>query len=404
MPELHRQDLPKLNLPKGFRYAGHHCGIKPAELDLSLIICDQPATAAGVYTQNQVRASSIDWNRSITPSDRVCGVIINSGNANACTGEAGITTTRSMAVALAIQLAVPPEQILVLSTGVIGQTLPIERIEVGCPVACEQAESTAAAFVAAAQAIQTTDRFLKTASRQIFVDGQTVSIAGMAKGAGMIGPNMATLLGILTLDCQLSPEQADQILRHAVDQSFNRITVEGHTSTNDAILLLSSRDGVSLPDEPAAQNALREAVTEVCIELAKMIPTDGEGASHLIQIEVSGAGNQDAAETIARTIAASALVKTAVTGADPNWGRIVSAAGYAGPPIELDATSLWINGHLVFENGQPIQFDEPTIRESMSHNEVCEFRLVVGHGTGSATHWTSDLTVDYVRLNSEYTT
>ena len=394
----------ELKLPHGFRYAGVACGIKASgDPDLALITSDIPVAAAGVYTQNRVRASSIDWNEALTPSRDVCGVVVNSGNANACTGATGRSDTERMAEIAARRLNCPAESVLVLSTGVIGQALPMDCVQRGIEAACEQAASGRDRFIQSADAIRTTDAFGKWACRTIPLASGSAVLAGMCKGAGMIGPQLATMLAVLVTDAALAPEALDRALRVAVDESFNRISVEGHTSTNDAVLLLSHPRGtpcVEADDEAVFQRAL----TELCIELAKMIPADGEGARHLIEIRVAGTADDRQAESIARTVGASPLVKTAVTGGDPNWGRIVSAAGYAGVPFEVRDLTLILNGHTVFEGGQPARFDPPRVSQEMQEAEEVLIELTVGSGPGRARHWTSDLTVDYVRFNSEYTT
>ena len=390
-------------VPPGFRFSGVHCGIKPADRDLAVVLADSECTAAGVYTQNLVRAASIDWNRRVTPTDRARCVVMNSGNANACTGVQGEKDNEQMAVVAAAEIGCAPSQVLVLSTGVIGQALPMSAIEPGVHQAIAVAKGDSDGFLAAADAIRTTDRFSKFDCQPVLLqEGPAGTILGVAKGAGMIGPNMATLLAILVTDCSLSPQQADELLRWSVNQSFNRISVEGHTSTNDACLLLGG-SGPPLSD-PADLEQFRRSLVTCMINLAKQIPADGEGASHLVQIRVVGAASDGPADQIARTVANSALVKTAVTGADPNWGRIVSAAGYAGVDFCLSETSLSIADHCVFRNGQPIPFSATEVSRCMAESDQVEIELRVGGGPGSAYHWTSDLTTDYVRLNSEYTT
>jgi glutamate N-acetyltransferase/amino-acid N-acetyltransferase len=231
-----------------------------------------------------------------------------------------------------------------------------------------------------------------------------IRIAGIAKGAGMIGPKMATMLAIIMSDVKISSNRAQQILNRAVEKSFNRISVEGHTSTNDALIMIcNGSSDVELNSEESFL-AFENSVTENCIELAKQIPADGEGASHLITIDITGATNDQEADSVARTVAASALVKTAITGADPNWGRIVSAAGYAGVEMDVSMTSLKLNGYLVFENGQPVDFDARRISQDLKNQFETFIELTIGCGAGSARHWTSDLTPEYVRFNSEYTT
>jgi glutamate N-acetyltransferase/amino-acid N-acetyltransferase len=393
------------DLPDGFSWAGVGCGIKESgKLDLAIISTEDPTTAAGVYTQNVVRATSIDWNRSITPTNQFRAIVINSGNANACTGDQGISDNESMATQVAKEIGASPDQILVLSTGVIGQHLPMANVSQGISAATKQLSSTADAFDASAEAILTTDKSTKTVHESVVFGKRNIRISGIAKGAGMIGPNMATMLAVIMTDAQLSEADAQRVLINAAEASFNRISVEGHTSTNDALLLIcSGKSGVEISSQ-SDLGEFESALTKSCIELAKCIPSDGEGATHLIAIQVVGAESIADADKVARTIAASALVKTAITGADPNWGRIVSAAGYSGVSMQANQIDLSINGHEVFKQGQPVKFDEPKVSQSMADNFETSIELKIGTGCESATHWTSDLTVEYVRFNSEYTT
>jgi glutamate N-acetyltransferase / amino-acid N-acetyltransferase len=393
-----------MQIPNGYRFAGLHSGIKPALPDLALIVSDQPCVAAGVYTTNLVRAACIDWNRSITPVADVRAIVINSGNANACTGRQGVCDNAAMADGVAGALGLGPHagrKVLVLSTGVIGRPMPMETVQRGIAMIVRSLASEPAAFESAATAILTTDHSRKTASAEFSVGGQTFRIAAMAKGAGMIGPAMATMLAVIATDYPHSPATADGAIREAVDQSFNRISVEGHMSTNDAAILLAPPANAGAAPGRAL---FQERLNAVCLELARMIPTDGEGATHLIEIRVRGASSDQAADRIARTIGLSNLVKTAVAGADPNWGRIVSAAGFAGVPFEVGQVSLTINGIHLFENGEPLPFDAGLTSRLIRQNREALIELSVGPGPGTAWHYTSDLTADYVRLNAEYTT
>jgi len=394
-----------MNLPKGFRYSGVAAGIKASgKKDVALIVCDEGATAAGVYTQNIVRASSIDWNVAITPSDQFRAIVVNSGNANACTGDQGVANNQQMAATTGAALGVPPEQVAVLSTGVIGVQLPMKKIEKGIQDAASVLADGESSFTAASEAITTTDKSPKTVGATVTIGGESVTVAAMAKGAGMIGPRMATMLGVVTTDAKVTSEIAQKILGAATAASFNRISVEGHMSTNDAVLLLASGKSGAQISTDADIEKLSSVVTDVCIELAKMIPADGEGATHLIQIDIQGTETDEAADQIARTVAASALVKTAVTGNDPNWGRIVSAVGYAGVDLDADQINLSLNGFELFAAGQPVAFAAAEVSKSIGDNFETKIELSVGAGSGKARHWTSDLTVDYVRFNSEYTT
>ncbi|MFT7631871.1 MAG: glutamate N-acetyltransferase/amino-acid N-acetyltransferase [Mariniblastus sp.] len=394
-----------MSLPHGFLFNGVACGIKASgKSDLAIVATERDCVAAGVYTQNVVRAASIDWNRNLTPTGNLRAVVVNSGNANACTGQQGTDDNQTMAAETAALIGCTPQQVLVLSTGVIGHTLPMDCIIAGIAAATPGLGAGMEDFELAANAILTTDKSAKTIHQSIEVNGQTINISGMAKGAGMIGPNMATMLAVMTTDAKLTLAAAQTILQSVADASFNRISVEGHTSTNDALLLLCSGESTASLESETELKAFESALTKSCIELAKRIPADGEGATHLIEINVVGAGSVAEADQVARTIAASALVKTAVTGADPNWGRIVSAAGYSGISMNVGEIDLHINGHCVFRGGQPVKFDAATVSQAMAGKFETNIDLRIGNSDISATHWTSDLTVEYVRFNSEYTT
>ncbi|MEM7453254.1 MAG: bifunctional glutamate N-acetyltransferase/amino-acid acetyltransferase ArgJ [Planctomycetota bacterium] len=389
----------------GFRFAGVTCGIKESgNRDLAMIVSDRECVAAGVYTTNLVRAASIDWNREITPTNLLRAVVINSGNANACTGDSGIAANRHMAEETARCLDSRPEQVLVLSTGIIGEQLPMEKVTSGISHAVSELATGSDAFNQAANAILTTDKSAKTAAASYDSSGSLVSISGMCKGAGMIGPGMATMLGVITTNANLDEKSAHRFLSEAVDASFNRISVEGHMSTNDAVLLLASGTGPVIAGEESTI-LFREHLKEVCVEMARMIPDDGEGASHLISIRVSGCANEADADLVARAIASSNLVKTAIHGADPNWGRIVSAAGYSCPDnLNPEEFGLMINGICVFRDGQPVGFDHSLASRSIADNRETVIEMTMGTGPGAAVHWTSDLTGDYVHFNSAYHT
>ena len=280
----------------------------------------------------------------------------------------------------------------------------MDRVIAGIENVSRAMGSSQSHFLDAADAILTTDNARKIGSSSFVLDGQHGTVAGMAKGAGMIGPNMATMLAVIVTDIRLTAATADKLLRKAVDHSFNRISVEGHTSTNDAVIFLCSNEGNLIEAESHRASEFSELLDTFCLELAKKIPADGEGATKLIEINVSGTGTSAQADRVARTIAASALVKTAVTGCDPNWGRVISAAGYASVEIDLPNCSLMINGHIVFDSGRPLPFDERSVSDSMAENAETVFDLCLGNGSGSATHWTSNLTTQYVNLNAKYRT
>jgi glutamate N-acetyltransferase/amino-acid N-acetyltransferase len=295
-------------------------------------------------------------------------------------------------------------QALVMSTGIIGHFLPMEKIKNGIAAAATKLGTNSEAFESAVRGITTTDKFLKTASRSVEIGGKPIQITAMAKGAGMIGPNMATMLCVVMTDAALSAAAAQELLTHAAERSFNCISVEGHTSTSDtALLLASGATGVALTDD-SDRTAFQQTLDDVCIELAKLIPSDGEGATHLITLDVTDCATRADAHRIAKTVANSPLVKTAITGNDPNWGRIVSAAGYAGVPFDPEKVTLTINGWLIYESGMPVAYDAKLVSESMRANHEVHLVLAFYEGEASVRFWASDLTVEYVNFNSDYST
>ncbi len=370
--------------------------------DVSLVVADRPVMGAGVYTQNQIVAAPVVLCRSRTPSTEIRAVVANSGNANACTGESGMRDAEEMCRRVASKLECEPDQVLVMSTGVIGRPLPMDRVRKGIDDAHERLVDGPQAFLESADAIRTTDQDRKTAFRTVDCGGEKYSIAAMAKGAGMIAPNMATMLAVILSDAPICESVAQSVLSAAARKSFNRVSVDGHTSTNDTLLLLASGSGESIAGDDLVR--FQRGIDEACIELAKMMVADGEGATHVMAIRVSGAKDENEAEEIAKTVAASLLVKTAVTGGDPNWGRIVSAAGYAKATIKPQQVCLRICGTTIYENGTPLPFDEAALSQEMKRAEEVSIDLRVGDGVGQADYWSSDLTTDYVRFNSEYTT
>ena len=394
---------PTPSLPSGFRFPGLTCGIKASrKLDLSMIVCDHAVTAAGVYTRNQIVAAPVVLCKSRTPSASIRAVVTNSGNANACTGEPGMRDAEAMCQQVASLVGCDASDVLVMSTGVIGQPLPMDRIREGIANAHARLEADFDSFLLAADAICTTDRNRKIVVRELPVGSQAYRVAAMAKGAGMIEPNMATMLSVVLTDAPLSTDAAASALTQAANKSFNRISVDGHTSTNDTMLLLASGQGEPLAGEDL--EAFQQALNALSIELAKLIVADGEGATHVMAIRVEGAANDQDAHDIAKTVAASPLVKTAITGGDPNWGRIVSAAGYAKARIQPELTCLKICGQTIYHLGAPLLFDAAQLSQEMKRNPEVAIELRVGDGPGSVSYWASDLTTDYVIFNSEYTT
>ncbi len=388
------------HLASGFRYAGIVTKLRsePDRRDLAVVISDRPATAAGVFTQNRVCAAPVQVSRARLPRHDARAIVCCSGNANACTGDQGLADARRMATLVAHELGCSPEQVLVASTGVIGRPLPMPILEAGIPLAVREAREGRDALNHAAQAILTTDTGIKIATRAL--NGHTVT--GFAKGAAMIGPNMATMLGFVLTDAAVSEADLQHTIKAATERSFNCISVEGHTSTNDTVFILANGSGPPLAGPELA--AFQDTITSVCVELARKIAIDAEGAQHLITIEVEGCRTDAEARQVAKTIAESALVKTAVFGSDPNWGRIVSAAGYSGVNFEEKQLSLWLGDLLLYRNGTPIPFDAATASAYLKHNREVHFKLRFTLGSGRCTFHTCDLTTDYVQLNAEYTT
>ena len=331
-------------------------------------------------------------------------MVVNSGNANACTGQQGMRDAQQMAQLAAEALQARPDQVLVMSTGVIGQLLDMQKIARGIQAAARQLADDEAALQAAARGMMTTDTVLKIASRSIRLDGQPVQLTGIAKGGGMIGPRMATMLSILMTDAVLSGGEAQQLLSQAVDETFNCISVEGHTSTSDSVVLLASGKSQVWLSDQGRRTGFAGALGEVCLELARSIPNDGEGASHLIELQVLGCASRDDARQVARTVANSPLVKTAIAGADPNWGRIVSAAGYAGVDFDPECVELAINGTTLYRRGVPVAFDEARVAASIRQNRDTKITLRLGKEGEGIRFWTSDLTAEYVRINADYRT
>jgi glutamate N-acetyltransferase/amino-acid N-acetyltransferase len=385
----------------GYRFAGIQCGIRD-RADLALVVSDSPASAAGVFTQNRVCAAPVLVCRERLPADSVRALVVNAGNANACTGPRGLEDARRMTAVAAEAVGCRPEQVLVASTGVIGRHLPMDRVEPGIRAAARELQPGAAALDRAAHAILTTDTRIKVSTRRIERDGTAVAITGFAKGAAMIAPNMATMLAFVLSDAAVAPADLATLAARAADQTFNCVRVEGHTSTNDSLILLANGSGQSLTGAPLARFAA--AVTDVCADLAKAIAADAEGASHFVTLDVEGLRDDAEARRIAYAVADSPLVKTAIFGADPNWGRIVSAAGYAGVPFAETDLSLWLGDLLLYHAGVPQTFDAATAAAYLKHNREIHIRLRFTLGGGRCTVWTCDLTHEYIRLNADYTT
>ena len=393
-------------LPRGYRLGAVHAGIKrnASREDVTLVVSDRPAAAAGVYTTNLVYAAPVALDRSRTPGRGLRGVVINSGNANACTGSRGLDDARRMAEVAGRELGVAGEAMLVMSTGIIGEFLPMATVEQGIAAAAAVLGDDERAAVTAARGMMTTDTRPKIAGGGFSVDGTACTVFGMAKGAAMIGPKLATMLGVVITDATLEPEDAQRLLAAAAEETFNCVSVDGHMSTNDTVLFLANGAAGGGPLQGAGLEACGRTLHTVCESLAREMADDGEGATHVMRIEVTGAAGRDAARQIARTIADSPLVKTAVHGADPNWGRIVSAAGYSGVPFDPARVVLRLNGTLLFQAGAPVPFDAAAVSASIQGNRETLIELAVGDGPGRIRFHSSDLTADYVRLNADYHT
>jgi len=398
--------LPIPPLPQGFRAAGTHAGLKrnPTREDISLIVSDLPATAAGVYTTNLVFAAPVAFDRSRTPGDGFRVVAVNSGNANACTGTRGLQDARAMAAAAARAIGVDESAALVLSTGIIGEFLPLEKIRAGIEIVAAKLGSDTDSAVTAARAMMTTDTRPKLSGSSFTVDGRRYTLFGMAKGAAMIGPRMATMLGIVLTDAPVKATDAQRLLREVAEETFNCVSVDGHTSTNDTVLLLANGAAGGGPLSGPGLATFAKALADACGELAREIADDGEGATHVLRIEVRGCASRDEARQLARSVADSPLVKTAVCGADPNWGRIVSAAGYSGVKFDPDRLLLRLNGTLLFQDGAPVAFDGGAVSESIRASRETLIELDFQAGSASIRFYSSDLTAEYVRLNADYHT
>lgn len=395
-------------LPAGFRASGFTCGIKASgKPDLSLFVSDRPASAAGVFTTNRVCGAPVIVSKQRVPSTVARAVVINSGNSNAATGEPGIANAKTMTGAVAKEIGCSDDAVFVCSTGVIGVPLPMPVILGGIPKGVQLLGSSDQHLLDAATSMMTTDTFPKLTSVDVHVSGGTVRVSGVCKGAAMIAPNMATMLAVILTDATMTPDQCDAALRFGVDRTFNCISVDGHMSTSDTVLLLANgASGGSLNADDLVK--VRDAVQQVCQTLATKIIRDAEGADHFITIDVNGLATRDQAFRMAREIADSALVKTAITGGDPNWGRIVSAAGYAGVDFDTAFLSLRINATEVYRAGTPVPFSAVELSSQLKSNRDVHLNLTLSggpcSGTESVRFWTSDLTQEYVRLNSEYTT
>lgn len=401
------QPLQTLSWPAGFSCGAAACGLKvPGKLDVAVLVADRAVPAAAMFTTNLVQAAPVLVSREHLKKSggKVRAVVVNAGNANACTGQQGLRDAREMCEQVARFVGCPREQVMVASTGVIGRLMDMPKVRRGIAGALKSLATGPDAFAKFSQAICTTDRWAKTASATVAADaGQSYMVTGTTKGAGMIGPKMATTLAFLATDAQVGAALLRESLRHAIQASYNRAMVDGHMSTNDfALLLANGASGVKVT-EPEALGEFESALSTVCLDLASQIVRDGEGATKRIELIITGARNDEIADGIARTIAMSSLVRTAIFGNDPNWGRIVSAVGYAPGVKDISRLRCKINGTLVYRDGTPTKFDAAKLSNAMKAERVT-IEVELGEGHGEAFLQASDLTHDYVTINAEYTT
>lgn len=389
--------------PKGYKAGGIHCGIKRKKLDLGYITSQVPATVAGVYTTNVFQAAPLlVTQESIAKEHKIQAIIVNSGNANACTGEQGLKDAFEMQKEFANQLGIENHLVGVTSTGVIGELLKMDKIKNGINQLLQPEHEDVSNFM---QAILTTDTGVKHTAVELKIDGKTVFIGGASKGSGMIHPNMATMLGFVTTDANIAQVDLLSALREVTNQTFNMITVDGDTSTNDMVLVMANglaKNNQLTKDHPE-WNLFKQGLKIVCESLAKKIARDGEGATKLVEVQVNGGYSQNAASAVGKAIISSNLVKTAIYGTDPNWGRIVTAIGYSGVPVEPNAIKVSIGPFTVFENGLPATFVEEEVKEYLESENV-KLSVELNQGEYSATAWGCDLTYDYVKINASYRT
>jgi glutamate N-acetyltransferase/amino-acid N-acetyltransferase len=403
-----------LTFPRGFRAGTAACGIKAFTAGASAIptgqkddlcvihsalLCD----TGGVFTTNKIKSASVVIDQLHLQHNRVQALTVTSGNANACTGAQGFKDALQIAKLSADRLDLDPDQVLVSSTGVIGRYLPMDAIKPGIAVACGKLSADGGA--AAARAILTTDLVPKTATAELELAGKTVRLGGMCKGSGMIHPNMATMLAYVTTDAAVEPGLMGKLVKSIADRSFNQVTVDGDSSTNDTFLILANGAAGNEPIRSGSPEAeqLERALLEVAQQLARAIARDGEGATKLITVKVSDALSDADARLAARAVAASSLVKTAIHGGDPNWGRIVCALGYSGAELALDKLHLTVGGEVVFERGAGVDVDLAAVRHAFEQPEI-EIVATLGLADGHAEAWGCDLSEEYVRINADYTT
>ena len=375
----------------GFRAAGVPAAIKyQGRKDVALIVADEPCAAAAVFTTNQVAAAPVVYDREIVKGGRVQAILANSGCANACTGAEGMRDAKVSALATAGELGIDPAHVLVASTGVIGRRLPLDRLLAGMRKAKQALGRTAAHGLAAERAVMTTDTRPKQACVRTTVGGRRVTVGGMCKGSGMIEPNMATMLGFITTDCAISPAMLRRALLLAIAKSFNRVVVDGDESTNDSVFLLAS--------------GFRAALEAVCISLAKQMAADGEGATKFVTVTVRGAKSEKDAARAARAVAKSPLAKTSWFGKDPNWGRVLAAAGYSGADVDDMRAEVYYDGVWAFRRGETAGEAQLKKLAKVLKKKAFEVVIDLRLGKGESSVYTCDFSLDYVHINADYTT
>lgn len=393
---------------RGFKFWGAHSGVKSKRRDLGFIVSDKPASAAAVFTRNVVVAEPIKVSREQIKDGILQAVVINSGNANACTGQQGFLGAQAMLTSTAREFDIPKEYVLVASTGVIGREFPTAKIIAGIREHARKISSRKVAGSFLASAILTTDTFPKEGFVSFELDGKTINMGAVAKGSGMIHPNMGTMLGFIVCDADIDPKLLDKALREVVDDTFNMITVDGDTSTNDMVCIMSNGEAGNkrIETEGKDYKLFKKNLYTLCNHLARLIVSDGEGASKLIEYVVKGAKSKSDARQIIRTVSDSSLVKTAMFGRDPNWGRIIAAAGRAGVPFDPENIDLFISTNRnvqLLEKGQPTSANLNSLKTMMKSTEL-RIVLDLNQGKEKAMGWGCDLSYEYIRINAEYTT
>lgn len=400
LSQIHTITDGNIATPKGFHADCQHVGLKHKSKDLGWIYSDVPASVAGVFTTNQVQAAPVQLDKNVIQNGQIQAIVVNSGNANAVTGAIGLTHAKTMQAVTATQLNISPELVAVSSTGVIGQPLPIDTVTAG--IAKLNIDGDADSF---AEAIKTTDTVKKTITIQSEIAGHQVTMSGVAKGSGMIHPNMATMLGFITTDVSITPSLLQTALSADVETSFNQITIDGDTSTNDTVLVMANGGAQNPPitTENDDFSQFKIMLNTVTTALAIAIANDGEGATKLLTVTVNHAQDGLGARMVAKKIVGSSLVKTAMFGQDPNWGRIIAAIGASGVNINPDSIDIALNDITVMSAGAPIDFDAQQMSEQLAQHDI-DITIDLHDGTATGQAWGSDLTYGYVKINALYTT